>query len=321
MTGTVLALALIAVTTEEPSLVVGQAPALTIDPCAAVDEQTVRQVMELEIQGVPDVPTSVTVACTEAGLEIRVRPWTPPADEGVRIFQSQPVAEDATPAARQARSRELALAIAELIRHQDWRPAASEPVPLPSPAPAPAEVASSTVPTEERKPATRWQLGALSALEYFSGGSTLAGGDLVFCAHLGGALATELKIGGRFQPNESLPGGHLTARAGVAALGIGAAAWSSSQTVRGAVMIRAQGYLVRYKAEASDGDTRTALLGAFSLAAEPSLLVALTSWFALEATTAIGFLPHGIDLRVRGAPGEGISGLLFSGNLGGVLTF
>jgi hypothetical protein len=87
-------------------------------------------------------------------------------------------------------------------------------------------------------------------------------------------------------------------------------------------MLRAQEYLVQFRAEAPGQDgARTALLGAFVLAAEPRFIVALTRRFALEAGPAVGFPPRGIVVRTQGTQTQSVSGLLLSASLVGVLTF
>ncbi len=87
-------------------------------------------------------------------------------------------------------------------------------------------------------------------------------------------------------------------------------------------MLHADEYLVRFRLEApADAGTRTALLGAFVVAAGPRLTVALGSRVALGVSAAVGFPPHGIHVRVQGAPAESLSGVVLSGSLEGVLRF
>jgi hypothetical protein len=325
LTGTVLALALVAALgTDGISAVVDQGPALTIDPCVEVDEATVRQVVELELRGARLHPASVTVQCIGGAQEIRVRPWTAQEGEGVRTIQLAPLAEGANPAARQARSRELALAIAEFIRRQDVAPPPPAPKPVTPPVPTPPVVSTINAPPAPPAgaPEHRWRLGILAASDYFSGGKMLAGGDLLVGSRLGDWFLAELRVGGRFAPDTSLPGGRLTARAGTAAAAVGLNVWSRGQTVGTALLLRAQGYLVAFRAEASGGaSAKTAILGALALAAEPRFMLAITRRFSLEASAALGFLPRGIVVRTQGAENQSISGLTVSGSLGGVFTF
>ena len=158
---------------------------LAIDPCVGADEETVRKLLDLELRGNPvgtaTMPESVTVRCVEGAEEIRVSPWAALGPEGVRTIQL-PSRDDADPAARQGRSRELALAIAELIRRLETNhPAALPQAPVRAqgssagtavvPTPPPAQV--------QARGQDRWQVGAAWAGEAFGGGARLMGGDVV----------------------------------------------------------------------------------------------------------------------------------------------
>jgi hypothetical protein len=80
--------------------------------------------------------------------------------------------------------------------------------------------------------------------------------------------------------------------------------------------------LVEYRADLSgDGNSRSALLGAFVVAVEPRLLIALTRRVSLTAAAAAGIPVHGIVVRTQGLAADSLSGVAFSGNLGAVLTF
>jgi hypothetical protein len=169
--------------------------------------------------------------------------------------------------------------------------------------------------------AGRWQLGILSTYDYFAGGQKFAGGDLFAAARLGRWFVAELRAGGRVGADQPLPGGRLSARAATVGAAAGIRFWPE-RPIGLAMMVRAQEYLVQFGAEASgDSAARTALLGAFVLAAEPRLIVVLARHFELEATAAVGFPPHGIVIRIQGIESQSMSGLLLSGSLAGVLTF
>lgn len=317
MIGT-LALALVTITAEALSPTVEATPtlttpSLTIDECAAVDDEAVRQLVDLEIRGQRAFVTAVSVQCTGDDLEIHGASGD---NEDVRTIQLARLAGSDS-AARQARSRELALAIAELIRRQEKDPPAHA---IPPPVPSPAAIVAEAAPREIEK-AGRWQLGATSAVEFFSGGSRLSGGDVSLGSRPGGRFVVDMRLGGRFGPDENLPGGRLVLRAGVASLGVGVSASSTNQTVTGGVLVRAQGYLVRYGVEGLDETDRRATLAAFSVAAEASVLVAVTRWLGLKAAVDLGGLPRGIDLRVQGLRAQSISGMVAAGNLGAMLTF
>ncbi len=324
MTGTLLALslALSAVDVQTPA-VVAEGPALTIDACIAVDQATVRQVMELEISDPSLSPASVSVRCVDGAQEIRIRRSDSLDQEDVRTIHIAPGTTDDTPAERQARSRELALAIAEFVRWPGPAPRSPEKVPAPvpsSPAPVPALAIASTPATEA--PPGRWQLGILCAFEHFSRGQSLLGADLSVTSHLGRWFLAELRIGGRLGGEQTLSGEHLKTRAASVVAAAGVNLWSRTRVFGGALVLRAQGYLVQFRAEATGaGDLETASLGAFALALEPRLMVALTRRFSLQASAAAGLVPRGIVVRIQGVDTQSMAGVALSANLGGVFTF
>ena len=175
LTGTLLALSLVLMGGDDQTpAVVTEGPALAIDACIAVDQATVRQVMELEIPDARLLPASVSVRCVDGAQEIRIRRSDLLDQEDVRTIHIAPTADDDTPAERQARSRELALAIAEFVR---WpgpsaRAPQNPPAPLPPP---PAPVPAPAIATASDVPEGRWQLGILCAFEHFSRGQNLMG--------------------------------------------------------------------------------------------------------------------------------------------------
>jgi hypothetical protein len=326
LTGTLLALSLILLgADDQPAVVVAEGPSLTIDSCIAVDQETVRQVMELEISNARLLPTSVSVRCVDGAQEIRIGRSASPDLGDVRTIHIAPAADDDTPAERQARSRELALAIAEFVR---WPGPAARPIenppepvpPSPSPSPVPALAIASTPAAEATE--GRWQLGILCAFEHFSRGQGLMGADLFVASRLGRWFLAELRIGGRMGTDQSLPEEHLTTRAATIAAAAGVNLWSRSRVFGGGIVLRAQGYLVQFRAEATGaGRVETANLGAFALALEPRLMVSLTRHFSLQASAAAGLVPRGIVVRIQGIETQSMSGLALSANLAGVLTF
>jgi hypothetical protein len=324
LTGTLLALSLVLLGADDQTpAVVAEGPSLTIDACIAVDPATVRQVMELEISDANLWPASVSVRCVDGAQEIRIG-RSDSLDRGdARTIHIAPVADDDTPAERQARSRELALAIAEFVRRPGpaARPPENLPAPvLPSPAPAPTLAITSTPATEA--PEGRWRLGFLCTFEHFSRGQSLMGADLVVASHLGRWFLAELRIGGRLGADQTLPGEHLTTRAAVVAAATGVNVWSHSRVFGGGIVLRAQGYLVQFRAEETgEGRPKAANLGAFALALEPRLMVALTRRFSLQASAAAGLVPRGIVVRIQGLETQSMSGVAMSANLAGVFAF
>ena len=305
-------------------------PALALDPCVDVDESAVRDLIDLELSGARGrnvtVPISVVVRCIDGATEMRVEPWASLGYQAARTIDL-PTTALADPAAQQARSRELALAIAELIRRleithplpsqQQVQPQQDQQQPPPRALPP---VVASSPPLSDR-PGGRWQLALVSSFDYFTGGQWLAGGDVSGAAPIGRWFLVELRLGGRLADGETLPGARLTARAGTAAAGAGVNHWSRHRSVGLALMFRAQGYGVEYRVESPGGGSRSALLGAFVVVVEPRLLIAITPRVFLTAAVAAGVPLHGVIVRAQGAETESLSGLALSGNLGVVLTF
>jgi hypothetical protein len=321
----VLALRLFALSAE----VAPSAPLLAIDPCVQVDDATVREVMDLELAtldgGGENRPTAVFVRCVldgpEVRQEIRIEPWASSGLGGVRSIRLTSV-DSILPVARAARSRELALAIAEIIRR---RTAASLPAPAETLAPVPSSVApvpsvaASSAAAEEGS--SRWQLGIAPTYDHFGGGQRLAGGDVLVGARLGRWMLAEVRGGGRVSSEQTLlPGASVSARAMTAGLAVGVLYWPEFRRVGTALLFRAQEYGVQFRVGLDDGRTRTVLTSAWALSAEPRLLVALSRRLALAASAGIGFLPHGIVVRMQGMQTQSVSGLALSASLAAVLS-
>lgn len=319
---TILALALFAVPGEQTADAPEQKPTLAIDACVEVDDATVENLVDLELRDTrgrgQDVPISVGVRCLDGTQEIRVEPWASLGGDGIRAIEL-PAVDDADPAAREARSRELALAIAELIRRlQITQPLPPKPPPPPPPTPP---LVFSTPPLAEEPP-RRWQLAVLSSFEVFTGGQKLAGGDIAFAARIGRWIVSEVCVGGRFIDGQTTPVARLTGRAGTAIVAIGPSVWSKHRTVGFAPMLRAQGYAIDYRAESpGEGGSRTARMGALTIAVEPRLLVAISGRISLTAGAGVGLPLHGVVVRTQGSKTDSLTGVSISASLGAVVTF
>jgi hypothetical protein len=318
----ILALALFALPGEQPADAPEQRPTLDIDACVDVDAAAVENLVDLELRTPGSrrraSPVSVNVRCLEDGQEIRVEPWASLGGDGIRAIALPAVDEaDADPAAREARSRELALAIAELIRRLDI----TQPLPPKRPAPPPPPPAVSPPPAPEAPPG-RWQVAALSSFEAFTGGQTMAGADLAFAARIGRWFVSEVRVGGRLVDGPTSPVVRLTGRSGTAAVAAGPCLWSKHRTVGFAPMLRAQAYAIDYRAE-SPGETAppTTRMGAITVAVEPRLLVAVSRWIGLAAGAGVGVPLHGIVVRTQGLETDSLTGVAFSASLGAVVTF
>jgi hypothetical protein len=284
---------------------------LTIDPCAGVDDTTVREVVDMELDGVAASPGAVSVGCVDGNEEIRIQPNDTTAPEAVRTIPLSPISDN-TPAARQARARELALAIAEFIRREQIAPPAP-PAPVPPPLP---------LSPPQGEPAPRWQLGLAGVFDDFTGGRRLLGGDLQLGAQVGRRLLVELRAGARVGQDESLPDGRLTTRAGTVAAALGAQLFSSDHALNGALLVCTRGYLVQLGADVAGAtDVQSTRRAALAVSLEPRATWAIARRFSLQLSIGVGFLPRGIRVRKQGSETQGFTGFLRSGNLAGVLSF
>ena len=310
-----MALALLA----QPPLVPSSSPYLTIDPCVDVDEEAVRDLVELELRGVrvtgSPLPESVTVTCVDGAQEIRV--GTSPATEQPTVRTLHlPELPTTAPAAIEARSRELALAIAELIRGPALAP---EP---PPPAPAPPTIAIASTPPAPEPPPPNRQLGFAAAYERFSEGATLAGAD-VFGALRVGHLYGELRVGGRRGSDQSFPAERLVTRALDASASVGVSLLPSRSRLAVGLGVRAQTYLVELSTDSADSTPqRPVRLAAVFAALAPQLALAVTPHLLVTADAAVGLPVRGIVIR---APEQqktaSLSGTLLSIALGAAFAF
>jgi hypothetical protein len=312
----ILALALLAMRSEGTAAA-EPGPVLQLDPCLQVDELVVQNLVELELsdaRGRAPTPISVAVRCVEDAQEIRVEPWASRGDDGIRSI-ALPAADDAT-ATLEARSRELALAIAELIRRLEITRPLPSAAPPPRPPPPTIVVAPSAPP---QAPPDRWAIGASSSFDHFTGGQSMAGGDLSLALAFGRWALADLRVGGRILDGGTLPSGRLTARAGTASLGAGLHL-ASQRRAGFALMLRLQGYAVQYDVELEGGASQGALLGAVVVAVEPRLFVAITGRISIAAGGAAGLPLHGIVVRTQGVETDSLSGFVLSANLGFVVA-
>lgn len=298
-----------------------QAP-LSIDPCVGADPQVVGALLDIELgwprAAGPTEPQSIAVRCVEGGEEIRVEPWASLGPDGVRTIHL-PAAEPSDPAAAEGRARELALAIAELIRRLE----ATQPLSPPAPPPAPVAIAPPVVaapPPPPARPPERWRAGLLSTVDAFGGGQRLLGADLVVAAAIGRWFTVELRGGGRVAPDDDLPLGHLTARALAGSTAAGFVLRRPAIDV--GLALRAQGFLVQFGAEPQPaGASQTAVLAAVTLQAEPRVCIRVSRHVWIQASAGAGAPLHGIEVRLQGVETRSLSGLVVSASLGAGLAF
>jgi hypothetical protein len=195
----------------------------------------------------------------------------------------------------------------------------------PSSAPlAPTSVAASTTSPGRAaaEPGRSWHVGIRSSFEYFSGGRTLAGGDIFAALSWGRWVVAELGAGGRVGADQPLRSGQLTTRAATVAAAAGLELISRGRLSGSAVVVKAQAYLVHFDAEQSGKrPEQTALLDAWTVAVEPRLALALTRRLSLAAAAGVGFALRPIIIREQGITQASMSGLVLSAQVGGGFSF
>jgi hypothetical protein len=196
----------------------------------------------------------------------------------------------------------------------------------PAPLPPPPEPPAAPVVTAPARPAVgterSWHVGLRSSLDYFSGGSTLVGGDLFVASSFGRWFLAELGVGGRVGADEPLPGGQLTTRAATVVAAAGIAPISRGLLSGSAVVVQAQAYLVHFAAQQSaQRPEQTALLDGWTVAVEPRLALALTHRLALAASAGVGYALRPIVIREQGITRPSMSGLVLSSHVGVGFSF
>ena len=168
-------------------------------------------------------------------------------------------------------------------------------------------------------PEGRCQLGILWLFENFSRRQGLMSADLFVASRLGRWYLAELHIGGRLGGDQALSGERLTTRTAAVAAAAGANLWSKRRVFGGALVLRAQGYLVQFCVGSSgEGRSEVTNLGALALALEPRFVVSLTRRFSLQASAAAGLVSRGIVVRIQGVGTQSMSGVAVSATLAGV---
>ncbi len=320
MIGLVLAVLASALTPEAGPAPLQEQPLLSIDPCVGADPATVGALLDLELGSAAASgaagPQSITVRCLNEGEEIRVEPWASLGPEGIRAIQLPPVG--ASDSAREGRSRELALAIAELIRRLQTTRPLTPPEPAPPP-PAPVSVAARPPPAPPETP-ERWHVGAVSVVDHFGGGELLVGADLVFGRRLGRWLAVELAAGGRAAQDPALSVGRLTERAATGSAAVGVLV--RRRRVEVGLALKMDGFLVQLR-ESSLGDNGnlTMVRGAAALEAEPRVAVAVARHVWLRASGGAGYVLQGIIVRQDQVETTSLTRLLASASFGAIVTF
>jgi hypothetical protein len=294
-------------------------PTIAIDPCVEVDADEVRRLAALELntwRSGPSVASlSVLVTCGGGVQELRLTDRVK-GQETVR--QLDLTASSGTD--RDAKTRELALAIAELLRRVQVD---SPPEPLPAPKPTPiAPEPPPVAPTEpdDSGPSARpfrLELGAAGRGTTWTGGEVLFGADVSARTHLSRWLIGELRVGGSKTRSVDLNSGTVDANGMTAAAGVAldvSPAWRSVGVALGA---RLGAEWLRYAAIDRGGVAyggRDA--GALTASGTVNAFVAVSEPICLTVDAAVGGALHSIAIRDNGRKVTGLGGVFLSSAFG-----
>ena len=218
---------------------------------------------------------------------------------------------------RDAKTRELALAIAELLRRVE---AASPPPPPPPPAPSPppepvVPVEPVPLPSEPRP----WQaeLGISGVVVGWTGGEVLLGADVPGRMRLNRFLIAELRVGARKSRALELENGTMDGSGVDAAAGLSLDATPSLRTVGVSFGGRLGATFLRYAAADRDGDTYGGKdAAALYATANTTAFVTLSGPVCLTLDAAVGGALHSIVIEVNGRSVSEASGILLSSAVG-----
>jgi hypothetical protein len=278
-------------------------PAIRIDPCVEVDAEEVRRLAAIELGGwrprTSPGELEVVVACSGGAQELRLtdreraRVTVRGIDLGAREAgqTDEPTAED-----RDAKARELALAIAELVRRTDAEPVAPPTAPrVPEPVAPPLHTEE---PTLERPDAWRLELAAAAVLVHWTGGETLFGADMTGRVRVTRWLIAELRLGGRKTRPVGLERGSIDGHGVAAAAGLAVDATPGLRRVGLSFGGRVGADWLRYAA-LDRGDAAFAgkdAAGA-NLAGTATAFVVLSGAWCVTADASFGTALHSIVIR------------------------
>ena len=289
-------------------------PLITID-CVEVDAEEVRRLAAMELRAwrwrTSPEAFEVLAVCQEGVEELRLKNRVLGQVTVRSIDLDAPEAE--------ARARELALAIAELLRRADMEATPEAP---PTPAPRPP-VATPPPPRNVTPIATPKdagfgvEVGAAGVVSSFTGGELFFGADAAGRAHLGRWLIAELRLGARKSQPVELENGSLDAQGVTLALGLAFDATPDARHAGVSLGARLGGDFLRYAAVDRDG----VLYGggdatAVTLSGPAAGWVALSPTFRLTIDASVGGALHSVVVRVDEQSVSALRGAALSGAVG-----
>ena len=294
----------------------GRLPTITIDPCVEVDADEVERLAAMELRTwrwrtAPE-ELEVLATCQEGTQELRLTHRVRGQVTVRSIELGERLVDD-----EEAKERELALAIVEMLRRADVDFAPEAPPPS-SPPPAPPLPPPRTDDVVQPVPPP-WsiELGAMGVGAGWGGGEVLLGVDAVGRARLGRWLIAELRLGGRKTRPVELESGTVDGHAVAGALGLSFDATPAVHQAGVSFGARLGVDWLRYatrdrgELEYDGGDGAVV-----SLAGTTTGFVALSGALGLTVDAAVGGALHSVVIRENGEVISGMRGVLFQGALG-----
>ncbi len=295
-------------------------PSINIDSCVAVDPEEVRRLAAIEVsswQGGSSLGSlKVSVSCDEGVQQLYL---TRGQEE---LIASRTIDLSATEASdRDARTRELALAIAELLRR-----APPQPPPQPAPTPTPPPPAPNPTPIEIAPPLepSPWQLelGARATTASWAGGQWLYGADLGARAHFARWFIAELSLGGRRARSVELVDGSMS---GLGVSGAAGLAFDTAPDVKWAglaIGVRLGVDWVKYTAlDGANFDAGARQGAAVNLLGSATAFAVIAPRLRLTLDTALGGALHSLIVEQNERSVSGLDGMVLSSSLGLALEF
>jgi hypothetical protein len=290
---------------------------LTVDSCVDADRDELRRLLEVEYRGPLAEPdrmdrTQVIVRCTEERNEVRVLVPRRPK-ETVRTVDLTGLG----PVAREAKTRELALVIAELVRSAEASEPEAERVALPPPAPEKPAPSPSPAPP-------RWtQVGALFTAEKYSGGQAQMGPGMAARFAVTRYFNAELRAGARWAETLAVPDGDITSRGIEGGIGVGIDAFPNES--RAGLLLTARAEVVWLQIQGHESGTAASGRSVSGLtvvaAAAPCVWMTLSRSLRVLAEPAVVVPIHKLAIEDQGLQAAAIAGVGVAATLGIVAHF
>lgn len=295
-------------------------PAIAIDPCVDVDAEEVRRLAALEL-GTSEVSPDATrldvvVRCSERAQELTLSDRITGAVSVRSLDLDAQLDTD-----RDATARELALAIAELVRRAELQ---REPLPPPSKPTTAAQRKDLSLPAPTDRSVSapeprpwRAELGVAAVLAGWTGGEILMGVDATSRLRFADRWITDLRLGGRKTRYVELGSGGIDAGGVSASAGVSLDLVPYVNAAGVAIGARFGVDWLRYSAVDEQGTPYGgADVYALSSSATATAFCEIAGPLNITVDAAVGTALHALGIRDNGRSASGMQGLLLSGALG-----